>query len=752
MDDVKDNSPLITDDNKSEEIIYIPREAPALHKWEEVRDLYYVYIKDQHDRDKIKQAYEFVLQHHQGQKRKSGEPYIHHLIEVAYILAKLQAGPATIIGGLLHDVVEDTEVEVSDIRHMFGSDVARLVDAVTKIQRLKLSKRSETDFVYEDHRKIFLGMAKDIRVIIIKLADRLHNLRTLSWLSRERQIAISKETLEVFVPIAHRLGIYNVKSEMEDLCLKYLEYPKYQEIMQMIEQRTKNRQKSLDDLKKRIADIIFENKIPFRLESRIKSIYSIYKKMYLKDHAFDEIFDIMAIRIITKTELNCYEILGIIHATYKPLPGRFKDYIAMPKPNMYQSLHTTIMSGDGQAYEVQIRTEAMDEIAEGGVAAHWRYKEGTNYDPRIEQREIEEKLHWFRDFVGVSENLSDDAKEYMDTLTRDIFDANVYVFTPKGKVVELPTGATPLDFAYKIHTGVGDSAVGALVNNALVPLNTVLKTGDIVEIKTSKTSNGPNEGWLNIAVTQSARAHIRKALQKKNSELMRSDHITRGKQSCIDAFHDRGIEEEEMLSLINSNKVFNEFHVNNLDDLFVAISNRNPVPGAIIDFLNIKAKPKVLPVRGLSAKATDHTPVHVQGAGKVAINLGNCCTPIPGDDIVGYITKGKGITVHRVSCPNIAKAGQRLIDVYWNEDLGIQNYPVDIAVICDDRPGLLVEIMGVLSAQKIPISQINAKLHIPTMTATISATIQVSDAHRLHDIFVVIKQISDVRDVVRVFH
>lgn len=732
--------------------LLVPKEPPLLHKWEDVRSLYYIYIKDEKDRKKIQQAFDFVAEKHHEQKRKSGEPYVHHLIEVAYIIAKLQGGPATIIAGLLHDVVEDTEVTIEEISKMFDEDVAMLVDAVTKIQRLKLSKRSESDFVYEDHRKIFLGMAKDIRVIIIKLADRLHNLRTLAYLPRHRQIAIANETLEVYVPIAHRLGINTVKSEMEDLCLKFLDYRQYLEIVQAIELRTKNRQKSLDDLKKRIADIIFEHEIPFRLESRVKSIYSIYKKMYHHDHRFDEIYDIMAIRIITKTELNCYEILGLIHATYKPIPGRFKDYIAMPKPNMYQSLHTTIMSGDGQAYEVQIRTAEMDEIAEGGVAAHWRYKEGTNYDPRKEQQEIEEKLHWFRDFVGVSQELSSDAKEYMDTLQRDIFDANVYVFTPKGKVIELPTGATPIDFAYKIHTGVGNSAVGAKVNRVLVALSTVLKTGDVVEIRTSKNSSGPNEGWLDFAITNNARSNIKKAIQKKNSELMRSEQIARGKTSCTDAFKDRGVEEAEMLELLSSPKVLNEFHVNTLDDLFIAISNRNPIPGAIIDFLKIKPKPKPFLFKRTVKKSQDYVPVHVHGAGKVAITLGNCCSPIPGDDIVGYITKGKGITVHRVTCPNIRSSPKRLIDVYWEEELGMETYPVDIAIICDDRPNLLIDIMGIFSSLKVPLSQINAKLHHGTMMTTITATIQVSDAYRLQEIFTHLKQVSDVREIQRVYH
>lgn len=732
---------------------YMPFDKTKLHTFSDVEEVFFVYIRDENDRKKIRDAYEFAEEQHKNQFRKSGEPYIHHLIEVAYIIASLQGGPATLIGGLLHDVVEDTDIPIETIQARWGSDVALLVDSVTKIQRLKLSKRiDDSDFVYEDHRKIFLGMAKDIRVIIIKLADRLHNMRTLDYLRPERQVALAKETLEVFAPIAHRLGMYTIKSELEDLCLKYIEPEKYQEIVELLDKKTRNRQKSLNDLKKRIADIIFQHNIPFSIESRVKSIYSIYKKMFVKHHNFDEIYDIMAFRIITQSELNCYEVLGLIHATYKPVPGRFKDYIAMPKPNLYQSLHTTIVSGDGQAYEIQIRTKEMDEIAERGVAAHWRYKEGVNYSPEKEQREIEERLHWFRDFVGMSQDMSDNAKEYMESLTHDIFESSVYVFTPKGKVVDLPAGSTPLDFAYRIHTGVGDSAVGAMVNGSLVPLNTVLKTGDICEIRTSKTSSGPNEGWLKIVKTNAAKGHIKKFLLKKNADLLRDEKIVKGKQSIIDAFKDRNIDEKEALAYVSDPKVLNQFNAETVDDLFVGITNRNPLPSAIIDFLNIKKAPNILKLFKHSPDVDGSNPVHVEGAGKVAISLGSCCTPIPGDDIVGYITKGKGITVHRMTCPNISGLKQRLIDVYWNEDQGIQTYPVDCTIKAIDRPNLLVEIMSLLGQQKVNMTQINAKMHAATMTTTINCTILVSDAHRLNDIFKLLKNIPDVFEIERRFH
>ena len=724
-----------------------------LHSYSELEEAFFPYISDPKSRQMIKEAYEMAKKYHEGQMRKSGEDYIHHLLEVGYILAKLQAGPATIAAGFLHDVVEDTDATFEEVQSKFGEDVSKIVESLTKIQRMKLSHRDYEDFEAEDHRKIFLGMAKDVRVIIIKLADRLHNMRTLSSLPNNRQIALSRETLEVFVPIAHRLGINTIKSELEDLSLKYLEPDKYELISNLLDKKTKNRTKSLDSLKKRIADILFEGKIPFQMESRVKTIYSIYKKIYKKGYNFDDIFDVLAIRVITETELNCYEILGIIHATFKPIPGRFKDYIAVPKPNMYQSLHTSIVSGDGNIFEIQIRTKRMDEIAETGIAAHWRYKEGSNYNAKEEQRQIEEKLHWFRDFVNISNEQDGDAKEYMDTLSKDIFEANVYVFTPKGKVIDLPIGSTPIDFAYRVHTKVGDSAVGALVNGSLVSLGTVLKTGDVVEIRTSNASPGPNEGWLKIVRTSQARSHIKKFLLKKNAELLKDERITKGKQSAIDAFKDRGVEEQEMMTLLSAQSVLNNYHVKDIDELFVALYSKNPTPSAVIDFLNIKRKPTIFKLdKGPLQKDDDHIPVFVSGAGKIAITLGSCCTPIPGDDIVGYITKGKGVTVHRVTCPNIANEKARLIDVFWREAEHLETYPVDIKIESADRTNLLIDIMSTFSANKVSVSTITAKLHPQTMNTTVSATIFVSDAKRLTDIFNIILNISSVYEVTRVIH
>ena len=734
----------------------MPREVvktnSKLHTFQEVKEKFFVYISSPEARAKVEEAYKFAEVAHKGQKRKSGEPYIHHLIEVCYILADIGCGPSTLIAGLLHDTVEDTSVTLEQIKAKFGEDVMNIVDSLSKIQRMKLSHKTEAEFVFEDHRKIFLGMARDVRVILIKLADRLHNMRTLDSLAHDRQKVLARETLEVFAPIAHRLGMNQIKSELEDLSLKYLEPEKYNEIVKLVESKVKNGQKSLDQMAKKIADDLFEKGIKFEMSSRVKSIYSIYRKIYLKGRAFEEIFDILALRIITETELNCYEILGIIHATYKPIPGRFKDYIAMPKPNMYQSLHTCILSGDGNEFEIQIRTKEMDEIAESGVAAHWRYKEGTNYNPKKEQKEIEEQLHWFRDLVNMSEE-NEDAKEYVNTLSNDIFNANVYVFTPLGKVIELPTGATPIDFAYKIHTGVAERAVGAIVNHIMVPLSRELKTGDIVEIKTSDKSQGPNEGWLNIATTNFAKSHIRKFLAKKNAEFTKEEKVNRGRASVIEAFKQLGINELETMRLVDSEAVFNKFNCKDLDELLVGVSNKNPIPGAIIDFLNLKKQDEGLKLSKIKESDTNKSPVYVSGnIGDIAITLGNCCTPIPGDEIVGYITKGKGITVHRKDCPNIANEKKRLIDVFWKDNLKASTYPVDLKIECYERQDLLADIVSVFSQKKINITAVNGVFHPNTMTTTISVTIYVPNAEVLRDVIAFLLNVKSVYEVNRSTH
>ena len=730
-------------------MMIIKEKTNVFHTFGDVEEKYFSYISKEDDRALIKRAYQYADDKHAGILRKSGEPYIHHLIEVAFILASLQGGPHTIAAGFLHDVVEDTDVTVDDLKKAFNEDIASLVESLTNIQRLKLSHRKPEDFAAEDHRKIFLGMARDIRVIIIKLADRLHNMRTLQSLSPTRQKVLSKESLEVFAPIAHRLGMFDIKTELEDLSIQYLEPEKFQMVVEQLDKRTRNREKSLDEVKKKIADMLLQYKLQFSIESRVKGIYSIYRKVFIQEHNFDEIYDILAIRLITDTVAHCYEILGYIHAMFTPISNRFKDYIAAPKPNLYQSLHTTIIAKDGQVFEVQIRTKDMNQLAETGVAAHWRYKEGTNYNPQKEQKEIEEKLFWFRDLITLADQ-EGDAKEVMENLQKDIFETQVYVFTPKGKLVELPNGSTPLDFAYRVHTGVGHSAVGAILNGSLVPLNTVLKTGDVIEIRTSNASPGPNEGWLKIAHTATAKNHIRKFLQKKNNDMLREEKIIKGKDNCVDAFREHGVNEKDMMALVNQPKVLQKFEMATLDDLFIAMNNRNPAPAAVIDYLNIKKKSVF--TLGKKPVQANKSSVLVPSAGKVAITLGSCCTPIPGDDIVGFITKGKGITVHRIHCPNISSQKNRLTDVLWNDQLETNPYPVDIRLESNDRHNLIVDIMGVFSQLKVSVTNLNASLHPTTLTTTVNLTIMVSDAKRLNDIFNVLLNVAGVYQIHRVIH
>ncbi len=733
----------------------LPNGGYPMHTFDDLKAAYSLYIHNESDQKMIEDAFHFVEKMHAGILRKSGEPYIHHLIEVAYIVATLQGGPVTIAAALLHDVVEDTETTVEDIEKMFGEETARIVDSLTKIQRLKLSKRTQEEFEAEDHRKIFLGMAKDVRVIIIKLADRLHNLRTIEALKPERQHALAKETLEVFAPIAHRLGIYRVESELEDLSLKIEKPDEYEHISELLNEKIKNRKNALNQLKKKIADILYRQGFKFEIEARVKSIYSIYKKMFLKNHKFEDIYDVLALRIITETELNCYEILGIIHQNFTPIPGRFKDYIAMPKPNMYQSLHTSVIDGNSNIFEVQIRTKEMDEIAESGVAAHWRYKEGTHYSAKQEQKEIEEKLHWFRDFVSISKDKDlsgEDAQDYLDTLSKDIFEANVYVFTPKGKVIDLPLGSTPLDLAFKVHTKVGESAVGAVVNGNLVPLNTPLKTGDVCEIKTSKTSPGPNESWLNIVKTSSAKSRIKKFLLKKNSELVRDEKISRGKTICLDFFKDRGYSEKEMVQLLNTQKLLNYYHFDTLDDVYVGIAMHNPTPGAVASVLGIKKKTNDLLLSKKENFDNDKCPVTIENGKGIKITLGNCCTPIPGDEIIGYVTKGNGVTVHRKGCPNIANEKSRLIDVHWKEKRGDDSYPVDLSIECNDRNNLMADILSSLAGARIKCTEISGKLHSENFTCTISAQIYVKDINELNKAFQLLKNVKDVYEIKRVIH
>lgn len=726
----------------------------TIYTFDDVKNVYSKYIHNPEELDKIYQAYLFASEKHKNQVRKSGDPYIVHLLGVTRILSELNTGPTTIIAGLLHDTIEDTDTTEEEITEKFGKEVCYLVQGVTKVTRL--SDYHNVDFEAESHRKIFIAMAKDIRVIIIKLADRLHNMRTLQFQPPEKQKKIAKETRDVYAPIAHRLGLSQVKTELEDLSLFYLEREKFEEIENLLSRQSTNMKNAIDVLKNKIVEILTPTNILFEITSRVKSIYSIYKKMYVKGKAFDDIYDIMALRIITETEMNCYELLGYIHANFKPIPGRFKDYIAMPKPNMYQSLHTTIVTGDGHTFEIQIRTKKMDEIAEEGVAAHWRYKENKKYDAKTEQQEIEEQLHWFRDFVSVTNEIQDgNAKEYVEALQHDIFDANVYVFTPKGKVVTLPNGSTPIDFAYKIHTDVGNTLAGAKVNNQMVPISRVLQTGDVVEIITNKNAT-PNSEWLNMATSSIAKSHIRKFLMKQNSDFIRQDNIQKGRNSLAVSFRERKIKAN--IDKIMTKKLFEHFNVENADELYLLLNSKTIMPLNIIEYLGLeRSQEETLDdlknnVNKRNVNRNIQDAVTLENGDRSLISLASCCTPIPGDDIIGYITKGNGIKVHRVSCPNVCQEHNRLIPVIWNSNAEKKDYPVDISIECYDRNNLLIDVLNCFSQIKVQVYKVNAKYHASNNTTTISVTVMVKDVAYLNTLTQQLLNINSVYDIRRVIH
>lgn len=729
-----------------------------IYTFEDVKAVYSKYIHDADSLALIEKAYHFADQKHEGQVRKSGDPYISHCIGVAEILAELQAGPITICAGLLHDTIEDTPTTKDEIEKNFGKEVAVLVEALTKVTRL--SDYKNVEFTAENHRKIFVAMAKDVRVIIVKLSDRLHNMRTLQFQPREKQIRISKETLEVYAPIAHRLGLYNVQTELEDLSLWYLEPEKYKDIEEKMNSSIQNAHVALEQLKNELTKILGDSKIPFSITDRVKSVYSIYKKMYNKHYSFDQIFDIMALRVITETEQNCYEILGYVHANFKPVPGRFKDYIAMPKPNMYQSLHTTVITNTGHVFEIQIRTKQMDETAEGGVAAHWRYKEGSHYDAKKEQEEIENQLHWFKDFVSMTDEGKDSsAKEYVDTLSHDIFDANVYVFTPKGNVVCLPNGATPIDFAYRIHSDLGDHLQGAKVNGTLVPLSTILKTGDIVEVINNKNAS-PNSEWLNIAHTNFARNKIRKYLAKQNADYVKEDAIKRGRQTLQDALRERKITIEP--SKLYTKKVLERFHADSSDDLLLMVANKTVFPYQIIDACeNIEYDGKMTEeqiterINQRTVKKNTNDSVLLKNGDTVMIALANCCTPIPGDEIIGFVSTGQGVKVHRCDCPNVQREDckSRLIEVMWNPDKKSDGaYPVDLAVQCHDRNNLLIDILNSMTACDAKVIKINAKVHNSNNTTTVNMTVLCRDKDQLGHYMHTLMGVKSVFQIQRVTH
>ena len=607
-------------------------------------------------------------------------------------------------------------------------------------------------------------MAKDIRAVIVKLCDRLHNMRTLQFVSERKQQLISQETLDVYAPLAHRLGMNGIKNELENLCLFYLHKTEYMIVDSLVDERINIHKFDIAEIIDNISGQLNNLHIPYRLFGRTKHVYSVYKKMYIKHYPFEKIFDLQAIRIITDTKLQCYEILGLIHTIYKPVPGRFKDYIAMPKSNMYQSLHTTVLDNDGELFEIQIRTEEMDFIAERGIAAHWIYKENTGENISRSQQLSEQQLSWLRDLIKINEDSADTSDvEYMKQVQKDLLETNIYVLTPKGKIIDMPAGSTPVDFAYRVHTQVGNQCVGALVNKVMVPLDTELQSGDIVEIKTSKNSVGASEDWLRFVKTNTAKSQIKRSLLKRQGVESQENKIEALYQKGLKMFDDyckeRFINKEDAHRQIEYQSTLKMFDYNSKYDLLVAIGQKTISAASVISKLFEQSASIEEQIEVLNKKA--YTVKNVKQKGNILLS-GNtqgikvetavCCKPIPGDEIVGFISRGSGIKVHRKDCKNIVKESTRLIEAFWNKKLETNIYPVDLEILSYDRHNLVVDLMGLLSSLNIRIDTFSARSHYKNKTATLSCTVYVKD----HDDFVVlvgkIKSITGVLDVSRISH
>ncbi len=715
------------------------------------------YIEKPENIKLIQDAFEFANYQHRNQFRKSGEPYIIHAIQVGYILATLKVGPQAIAAGFLHDVIEDCGVSEEEMKERFGEDVYNLVESVTKIGNINFA--DEKEYQANNHRKIFIAMAKDVRVILIKLVDRLHNMRTLNFMREDKQKRIATETLEVYAPIAHRLGISEIKNELEDLSFFYLNKPKYYEIAKLVEMRKNERDEQVNKMIFDIGKLLELHNIEFRMFGRSKHLYSIYKKMTTKQKRFEEILDLLAIRIIAPNETNCYEILGYIHATFRPIPGRFKDYIAMPKMNMYQSLHTTIVGEGGNIFEVQIRTEQMDEIAEKGIAAHWKYKENKGIE--VHQSEIEEQLRWFKDFTLMSGEVNNDAMEYMSLLQRDIFEANVYVMSPKGRVIALPNGSTPIDFAYRIHTEIGHKMVGSIVNGALVPLNTVLKTGDVVQIRTTKDLNaGPSKDWLKIVKSSHARNKIKAYFQKQEEDKKASD-IKRGEEVLTEELKKRNFEIKQYLDNKRLEQVAHQLTYKTIQDLYYAIATKGVQLSPVIERLTNQKMHTTMDNEELlkmisrgevttKKRPTSESGVIVEGIDSMKVSLATCCMPIPGDEIVGYITKGNGVKVHRHDCPNVAQFSHRLVNVSWDKEIQNKQYEVGLVIRSTDRHFLVSDIITIISQCKASMSSLDSKVNSDKIYVTTKVLLIVNNLAQLKTIIANLSKVNSVNEVKRI--
>lgn len=672
---------------------------------------------DDHEEDikLIRNAYDYAYKKHFSQKRITGDDYITHPLNVAWILTDVSADSSAIAAALLHDTIEDSGSTYEEIENLFGKEVAKIVEGVTKINRLKFTSDSEQ--MAANQRKILVGLSEDVRVLIVKLADRLHNMRTLYVLSPAKQKRKAKETLEILTPVAHRLGMYKLKSELEDLSLRYLNPNAYYEIVEKLNLKKTERDAAVGKMLEEVSNLLTEHNITHEIKGRSKSIYSIYNKMN-KGKKFEDIYDILALRVLVNTEQECYLALGLIHSKYKPVPKRFKDYIAMPKTNLYQSLHTTVFGIDGELFEIQIRTYDMDKIAEYGIASHWSYKENKT----ISSKDLmDQKLEIFRNIIELNED-SKTPEEFISSVKKDIlFNDSIYVYTPKGDVIELPKGATCVDFAYRVHTEVGDRMVGAIVNDNIVPFDYTLKTGDIIKVNTSKLSKGPNKDWLNFVITTQAKNKIKAFYTKREKD----DALERGIEIFENALRKKNLPIQITLEKY-LNIILDTFKLKDLDDLYLAIGTGKYTISSVLKIITKKENTATKLLNKVTSKKPSDikNDILVEGMNEIKVSLSNCCKPIPGDNIIGYITKGYGITVHRSNCKNIIDLDERLINVKWNDSLQ-KKFPTDILIYADTADNLL-DIITKSASNNVTIDSVNtitkSEFKIYTITILIENT------------------------------
>ncbi len=712
-------------------------------------------IRDYHKLDDlslVEKAYRFAEEKHEGQKRKSGEPYFTHPAQVAYSLADLGLDTQSICAALLHDVVEDTDATYEDITREFGETITLLVDGVTKLDKIPYTSKEEQQI--ENLRKMFFAMAKDVRVIVIKLADRLHNMRTLKFQSEEKQREIARETLEVYAPLAHRLGMSKIKWELEDLALRYIDPIAYYEIVDKISQKREERERYITDIMDLLRNKLESLGIEARVEGRAKHFYSIYRKMFIQNKGIDELYDLFAVRVIVNTIADCYSVLGMVHELFKPMPGRVKDYIAMPKPNMYQSLHSTLIGPNGTPFEIQIRTHEMHHTAENGIAAHWKYKEGKSGSS-----DMDSKLEWIKQLLEIQKDMTN-AEDFMQTLKIDMFSDEVFVFTPKGDVISLPVGATPIDFAYAIHSAVGNRMTGARVNGKIVTLDHGLKNGDIVDVITGGGGKGPNLDWLKICKTSQARNKINQWFKKVNRE----ENLQKGQETLEKMMKQQSIPATFLEDKHFVESLLRKYGFNNIEDLYAAIGYGSSAANRFVTRFLTECKKRmvdeemvpveeILPMVVKTTDKPNDSGVIVEGIQNCLTRFSHCCNPVPGDKIVGYVTRGRGVAIHRADCINILHAQQnagemnRFIPVRWAGETD-QTFQTMLTVTAGDRPNLLLDLLAAISEMKTKLANVNARSG-KNQLAMIELTIEISDTAQLEQTIKKLQAVDSVLSVVR---